>query len=60
MMITSHEGKQGDGSHKTIIGQPGSSSSAWKWMDPMPLGGCLALGGCMQGIKGRSRNNLHT
>ena len=41
MMITSHEGKQGDGSHKTIIGQPGSS--AWKWMDPIPLGGCLAL-----------------
>ena len=41
MMITSQEGKQGDGSHKTIIGQPGSS--AWKWMDPIPLGGCLAL-----------------
>ena len=43
MMITSHEG-----SHKTIIGQPGSSSSAWKWMDPIPLGLALNWHACRE------------
>ena len=56
MMITSQEGKQGDGSHKTITGQPGSS--AWKWMDPIPL--ALPLIGTHAGNQGSLRNNLHT